>query len=610
MPADTRRASAGAAASPPGGFLAKLRLRKATDASTSSTNTNTSSSSSSLQPPPPPPLKPSIRTSSSAFSSMHDPQRPSRKAFAALLSDPHQFAPFRQKYSSHPECAPLILFCDGYNRLETLLIAICTGTDVHSAALLATPTDQSAIRRFLDEAKSPIIQDNDDDDGDDSAFPDIVSIPEWLSTLLLRFQETFVMSGGQHEIKQLSSAARLSVAYGLKHIGENRVRVSVFDECAAEVHEMLFERYYPEFLASGANLHRLRESGGQQYHHPHPHPPPPSVYASASASVARAAEETSAGPFRGEQIAARNSRSRSSSRNNNHRSDISSNSQSRSRSRSRSHSSEDERDSRLLRPSASSQQQSGRQFKWKSLTLLGRSKSRASSADRVKQGTTTPPPMPPMPYQYTREDFIRLLFDVEGYSDFVAFAKETLCLENIMFYEAFVRLELQIGETLPADAATGGIIPRTDTGLTRCLVRFLENNALQPTRPDPQQYYVPTPLMTNLILFYSTFIMPGAQHEVNISHALRKAIVSALHKRGDEEGAEGIGGKGLPALVRDQGVAISVFDDAADEILDMLYRNTYHLYLRQRADAGGGSGGSGPRGARNKKEGRNSSPVC
>ncbi|KAJ3180446.1 hypothetical protein HDU87_001955 [Geranomyces variabilis] len=215
--------------------------------------------------------------------------------------------------------------------------------------------------------------------------------------------------------------------------------------------------------------------------------------------------------------------------------------------------------------------------------------------------------MPPMPYQYTREDFIRLLFDIEGYSDFVAFAKETLCLENIMFYEAFVRLELQIGETLPADAATGGIIPRTDTGLTRCLVRFLENNALQPTRPDPQQYHVPAPLMTNLILFYSTFIMPGAQHEVNISHALRKAIVGALHKRGgDEDGAEGIGGKGLPALVRDQGVAISVFDDAADEILDMLYRNTYHLYLRQRADGAGAGTGSGPR---NKKEGRNSSPV-
>ncbi|KAI8918440.1 hypothetical protein DFJ77DRAFT_508675 [Powellomyces hirtus] len=419
-------------------------------------------------------------------------REPSRQAFARLLLDHRQYAEFRLRFSTEMECTPLILFRDGYLRLENLLRTIASGADVTTAPP-KVPGEPLSIKRFLEggHQQSP-----------DPATAEIITIPDWLSTLLLRFQKTFIMEGANEEVKGLSSAARLSVAYGMKNIDENRVRVSVLDQAANEVNEILFTRWYPEFLGfdAGAREGAISEAAELEY--------VPSADNALIPSHSKGRRGVSLGS---------------------------------------------EEELRNRRPS-----------RWRAFTLIGKNKSRASSADAAEEVAHNK-------LLYTRDGFVRMLFHAESYAEFVTFARDTLCLENIMFYESFVRLELQIAESLPA--ASG--VPPADTGLTRCLVRFLENNALS-SAYDPENYLVPPSIMNNLILFYSTFIMPGAQHEVNISHALRKGIIKELQQKDEETG--------IPALVAAEGVPITVFDAAADEILDMLYRNTFHLFLRQREE--------------------------
>lgn len=172
---------------------------------------------------------------------------------------------------------------------------------------------------------------------------------------------------------------------------------------------------------------------------------------------------------------------------------------------------------------------------------------------------------------WTLQRFDRVFKSVSYFPPILSSVRQdTLCLENIMFYEAYIRLELQIAESLPAAAG----VPKPETGLTRCLLRFLENNAASPTSSTAHQYLIPPSIMNHVLLFYSTFIMPCAQHEVNITHAIRRRIITQLQQK-DEAG--------VPAAMAPSGIPITVFDAAVDEILDLLYRNTFHLFLKNRA---------------------------
>ncbi|TPX63400.1 hypothetical protein SpCBS45565_g06651 [Spizellomyces sp. 'palustris'] len=417
----------------------------------------------------------------------------SRDSFAKVLGDAQLYTEFRQKFSSSTEGAPLLLFRDGYIRLESLLLAIAAGADIRHA--LPDPGVPPCIRRFLRAETHSSGSSNSNDE--------VITVPDWLTTLLNRFYRSFVITGGPEEIVGLSQAVQQSVADKLTLLDENRVPVSVLDDAADEVHELLYKRFYPEFLASKRGkspVSDLEEAVGRL---------------SLDAGLTRKAG---------------------------------------GRKRVSSLSSED---------SDSSAASKGRR-KWLGLgkgvgnPVGNPSKSRASSVDGEE---------PELELQYTRDCFIRVLYHQELYAELVEFAKETLCLENIMFYEAYIRLELQISEALPEFAG----VPKPEIGLTRCLLRFLEQNTSTVANPTTTTHMIPASIMDHVLLFYSAFIMPGAQHEVNISHAIRRGIITRLQQRNEA---------GVPALVAPAGISVTVFDPAVDEILDLLYRNTFHLFLK------------------------------
>lgn len=99
--------------------------------------------------------------------------------------------------------------------------------------------DRPSTQRFLSKHRSET----------PSAESPIITVPDWLSTLLGRFQQNFILPGTSEEIVALSAAARESVNEGLRELDQNRVSVSALDAAADEVHEALYVRWYPEFLS-------------------------------------------------------------------------------------------------------------------------------------------------------------------------------------------------------------------------------------------------------------------------------------------------------------------------------------------------------------------------
>ncbi|KAJ3007778.1 hypothetical protein HKX48_008946 [Thoreauomyces humboldtii] len=477
-----------------------------------------------------------------------------RAAYAAILADPREYASFRHQLADRPDCVALMAFRDGYARLHDLLSAIAAG-------VAASSEDREEEHEGSDDGERV----SEDRSTDSTAT---IPIPPWLGSLLLRFTETFVQPGGTDEIKLLSSAARKQVAVGMEHVDQNRVRATVLDLAASEVDEALYRRWHAEVIVrrEEEEEERFNATGNTTQR---------------SASAARAAERTHSDPSGRSSLDAATARR------------VSHGTRNREPSFGSDGDASDIAFNPTSSPSSSPTTAARSPNRWRALTMLantgkprksssssstssspgtGSPMARGSSADQIVLGQQYKQLQEPVSYkyEYTRDSFVRLLFDPEAYADFVAFARETLCLENILFYEAIIRLELSIADSLPQP---NPLPSPTTTGLTRSLTRFLENNAV-PTTYDPDRYTVPTACITTLMILYTTFLMPQAQHEVNISHALRKAIAGQLRRDGDGDGEVHV------VAADEEAVKITVFDAAVDEILDMLYRNTYALFLK------------------------------
>ncbi|KAI8826697.1 uncharacterized protein EV422DRAFT_562750 [Fimicolochytrium jonesii] len=187
--------------------------------------------------------------------------------------------------------------------------------------------------------------------------------------------------------------------------------------------------------------------------------------------------------------------------------------------------------------------------------------------------------------KYTRESFVDMLFDTHLYEKFVAFAKATLCTENVMFYEAFVHLEVLLAKYVPVEI-------QMEAGMTRCLTRFLLEQSSRSSSPastkgnSVPRSSLPIEVQQAITQFYRTFIMAGSPFEVNISHAIRQNVVDSLPEM---FATQNMSEKGISLSENnvDCDIPVTIFDEAADEILDLLFRNTFHLFVTQQYEPSG-----------------------
>ncbi|KAJ1566283.1 hypothetical protein HK096_001908, partial [Nowakowskiella sp. JEL0078] len=74
--------------------------------------------------------------------------------------------------------------------------------------------------------------------------------------------------------------------------------------------------------------------------------------------------------------------------------------------------------------------------------------------------------------------------------------------------------------------------------------------------------YVPVWVVSHFLLFYDTYLPAGSEHEVNIPGTLRKRITDTLVSGGAYK------------------IPVTIFDEAADEVMRMLYLNTFARFVQ------------------------------
>lgn len=144
-----------------------------------------------------------------------------------------------------------------------------------------------------------------------------------------------------------------------------------------------------------------------------------------------------------------------------------------------------------------------------------------------------------------------------------------------MFYEAFVHLEVLLAKYVPVE-------DQMETGMTRCLTRFLLEQSCRSSSKGNSlpRSSLPIDVQRAILQFYRTFIIAGSPYEVNISHAIRQNVVDSLpetftaSKPSEHEASLSAG--------PECSIPVHIFDEAADEILDLLFRNTFHLFVAQQ----------------------------
>ncbi|KAJ3412329.1 hypothetical protein HDV05_000926 [Chytridiales sp. JEL 0842] len=225
------------------------------------------------------------------------------------------------------------------------------------------------------------------------------------------------------------------------------------------------------------------------------------------------------------------------------------------------------------------------------------------SVDMLKDTSTT--------VQFTREAFARFLADEGLMAEFSEFIELEHCSENLLFYKELALLEDLAAAHTPAasiDLVNAYEAARA-VGATQVLARFLRaanaNNSSCDTSQQQQQQQQASHLLINLpslspsqpvpqklIQVYADFckffFLPGSPYEVNITASSRRRLLTKVFGTSDV-GADTVPvglveKKEKPEVLVDVETTtdvfeMTVFDKAADEVLDMLYRDTFRRFV-------------------------------
>ncbi|KAJ3110905.1 hypothetical protein HDU96_006158 [Phlyctochytrium bullatum] len=235
------------------------------------------------------------------------------------------------------------------------------------------------------------------------------------------------------------------------------------------------------------------------------------------------------------------------------------------------------------------------------------------------------------PIQFTRESFAKVMVDSRLYAAFVDYVEREHCGENIQFYQELSKLEDLIASCTLAssihEAAT--YESARSAGATHALARFLRaaaaaaaaasTNSLattatveEPTTassvltslPPLPSTPAPPSLRRRYLELYNTFIAQGSPQEINVTDATRRRIANALAPvlaissvasgnalqapsgPPSSQPSPSAGGETGGTGANDDAPPATVFDAAGDEIVDLLYRDTFKRFVGWHAKNG------------------------
>ncbi|KAI8923823.1 hypothetical protein BC831DRAFT_469128 [Entophlyctis helioformis] len=509
-----------------------------------------------------------------------------RESFVRLLTDAALAAEFKDfvlsKERKHsPPNKPMFQFLEGFWKLQEVLddikrnpTAPAKGPSNQSPRIIAShPVMREFASRVASKrrgsAATPLMITGD-------SLDDLVTVPFWLATQMLRYYATFIVPGAPEEIRPLTLKAREKIAESLLDLGGDRnISVHSFSPAAVEVIEHLFMAWFPKFLlawgiavpdittgtSSGdeSNSNGNGNGNGQTV-------PMPLVRGGASAggsgssdsreNMANIQPRTSSQPSMSSSPSL-SSVTGSAAAGASNSSVIGFNADGRGTGRNSSSSSSGNLNNGNNSGSSTSNvaKQTG-----KAITSFF-AKLKPKKAVKEEQ----------LELGYSRDCLVRLFHHPTLYRDFALFVQSTHCGENLMFYEAFLKLESRLVSSAAGAATAANGVPVSSTGLpyeqSPCLERFIRvgGTTSQLSEEAVRSGTVPVILVPLVLLFHSMFIAPGSLHEVNLTHSMRKTIASELSR-----------GRGLR-------IPITIFDDPIDHVLALLYDNSFKLYLKSKA---------------------------
>ncbi|KAI9340755.1 hypothetical protein DFJ73DRAFT_844217 [Zopfochytrium polystomum] len=204
---------------------------------------------------------------------------------------------------------------------------------------------------------------------------------------------------------------------------------------------------------------------------------------------------------------------------------------------------------------------------------------------------------------FSKECFARVMVDASLNGDFVRFVEIEHGNENIFFYRELAALEDLVTSTiggLSYEAAAAYTAARAG-GSSHVLARFIRRsfpslNACSPQVPPPNfpskrqlppatTIGEPPPLLTLLASLPPLPpgcpiipSLPGSVYEVNIPSAVRTRITRAM---------AGLERPDQPMSDTEAEPTVSLFDAAADEVLRMMYSDTFQRFVMWRRSGGG-----------------------
>ncbi|KAJ3392317.1 hypothetical protein HDU92_008548 [Lobulomyces angularis] len=161
-----------------------------------------------------------------------------------------------------------------------------------------------------------------------------------------------------------------------------------------------------------------------------------------------------------------------------------------------------------------------------------------------------------------RDSFVKTFTDGNLFTEFKEFADDDYASHYLKFCESFSRLEQLVAEYASETSKKKKDPAEKDASETfQSMGRFIAGSHVLDKSHSQKALELPIWLVPHFLIFYASYLAPGAPHNVVISESARSKIISDLeaghlHK-----------------------IKSNVFDDAADEILIALYTCWFPRFL-------------------------------
>ncbi|KAJ3133289.1 hypothetical protein HK101_004468, partial [Irineochytrium annulatum] len=230
--------------------------------------------------------------------------------------------------------------------------------------------------------------------------------------------------------------------------------------------------------------------------------------------------------------------------------------------------------------------------------------------------------------QFTREWFARVMVDVELNKLFTEFVEMEHCTENMVFYNELNKLEDLIASQTVTTSITEAAAYESarSAGSSHALARFLRAaaaasaytasavttpkasldedrdaarrhahsasqnaaSAILAALPPLPPNAAPNNLIPHYVDIFMTFIAAGSKEEVNVTDATRKRIAGALKEAVDTFSVSSVTASAnkADALAKSSlasPLLSTIFDPVGDEIVDLLYRDTFKRFVAWRS---------------------------